>query len=151
MKKTRCLFLLLCTTLFAYTQQLAVLHSPQPGAFPIVHAGKATPVWIDPSDAKVVSIAANAFQQDIADITGQMPALRNIASDSFLIIAGTIGHAALIDSLDHLHKIKAASIEGKWETFCIEVVPHPFRGVQQALVVYGSDRRGTAFSSPCRC
>ena len=35
--------------------------------------------------------------------------------------------------------------KGKWESYFIEVVPHPSPGVDSALVIAGSDKRGTIY------
>jgi hypothetical protein len=147
MKKICFLYLLLLFALFTRAQSLSVAYNSRPGYFRVANEHKATPIYIDPHDAKVVSIAAQAFGEDIFDITKQRPALQTTTSisDSFVIIAGTIGHAALIDSLAKTRKIHTASIKDKWETFSIQVVQQPFKNVQQALVITGSDRRGTAF------
>jgi hypothetical protein len=44
-------------------------------AFPLVHAGQAAPVFIDASDAEVVGLAAAAFSQDVARVTGIKPSV----------------------------------------------------------------------------
>ena len=36
-------------------------------------------------------------------------------------------------------------ITGKWETFIIQIVKNPFKGVKKALVIAGSDKRGTIY------
>ena len=43
------------------------------------------------------------------------------------------------------HKIDVSDIENKWESTLTEVVENPFPGVQKALVIVGSDKRGTIF------
>ena len=141
------MYLLLPFALYIHAQSLAVAYDLRPGYFPVANEQKATSIYIDAHDAKVVSIAAQAFQEDIFDITKQRPAVQTTTSisDSFVIIAGTVGHAVLIDSLAKMGKINTASIKGKWETFSIQIIQHPFKNVQQALVITGSDRRGTAF------
>lgn len=147
MKKSCCLWLLLLLRLLTWAQAPFVSYEWKPGAFPVVTKTKATAIYIDPHDAKVVSIVATAFREDIFDITKKRPALltTTTVSDNFCIIAGTLGHSRLIDSLDKMKKIHTASVKGKWETFRIEVIQQPFKNVRQALVIAGSDRRGTAF------
>ncbi len=36
-------------------------------------------------------------------------------------------------------------MRGQWEAFCLQTVARPAAGVQNALVIVGSDRRGTAY------
>jgi hypothetical protein len=61
------------------------------------------------------------------------------------IIAGTIGKNAIVDRLILERRIDVSGIVGKWESFLIQVVPHPQPGVDSALVIAGSDKRGTIY------
>jgi len=118
-------------------------------AFPLVQNETASPLITDTADADVVTIAAQALSGDINDITGARP---NIAHElgnqtSQAVIIGTLGKSSLIDQLIDQGKFNADSIRGQWETFKIGVVDHPFEGLNQALVIAGSDRRGTAYGA----
>lgn len=62
-----------------------------------------------------------------------------------VVIAGTIGHSTLIDRLVASHKIDVGAIRGQWESFVTQLVADPAPGVAQALVIAGSDPRGTIF------
>ena len=62
-----------------------------------------------------------------------------------VIIAGTIGNSSLIDSLITSGKIDVSAINGTWEAFTSTVVMNPVDGVNEALVIAGSDRRGTVY------
>jgi len=62
-----------------------------------------------------------------------------------VIIAGTIGKNVVIDKLVKDKKIDVKGIAGKWETFLIQVVNKPLPGVKRALIIAGSDKRGTIF------
>lgn len=61
------------------------------------------------------------------------------------IIAGTIGKSRLIDDMIRQGKIDVSNTEGKWEAFKSEVVSNPCPGIDHALVVAGSDKRGTIY------
>jgi hypothetical protein len=67
-----------------------------------------------------------------------------------LIIVGTIGHSSLIDNLVNAKKIDVSKIKGKWESFVSQVVSRPIAGVERALVIAGSDPRGTIFGVSSR-
>jgi hypothetical protein len=71
--------------------------------------------------------------------TDDFPKLKQI------VIAGTLGKCPVIDKLVNDGKIDAKGIAGKWETFLIQVVKKPVPGVREALVIAGSDKRGTIF------
>jgi beta-xylosidase len=62
-----------------------------------------------------------------------------------VVLVGTLGRNAWIDRLVKEGNLDVAGIAGKWETFLIQVVDRPFPGVDQALVIAGSDRRGTVY------
>lgn len=66
-------------------------------------------------------------------------------SARYAIIAGTIGESGWIDALVSRNKIDTAAIAGGWERYMIEVVNNPVPGIKKAIVVAGSDRRGTAY------
>ena len=63
-----------------------------------------------------------------------------------MIIAGTFGHSALIDKLATEGKLKdLEKIKSRWEATLSQILEKPFPGVDRALVIVGSDRRGTAY------
>lgn len=61
------------------------------------------------------------------------------------IIAGTIGKSSLIDALIKNSKLDASKVEGQWEAYISVVVDNPTKDIVQALVIAGSDKRGTIF------
>lgn len=128
-------------------QKIAVSNVYQSASFPLVHQQKAATIYIDSKDAEVVSIAAEAFKNDLKLITGITSEVKKDAAglDAFPVIVGTLGQSKWIDALAKTGKIKAEKVRGKWETFSIAVVDAPFTGIKKALVILGSDRRGTAF------
>lgn len=59
--------------------------------------------------------------------------------------AGTLGRNPGIDHLAASGKLDVSAIRNRWESFLIATVERPAPGVSRALVIAGSDRRGTAF------
>lgn len=115
--------------------------------FPLVDNGQAALLVIDKADAEVVKIAAEAFAGDVKLVTGIGPEISTANPDSaFVIYAGTYGKNQWIEKLVKARKLDLSHlINNPWESFIITVLDEPFDGVDQALVVAGSDRRGTAF------
>jgi len=113
--------------------------------FCLAAPGCAASLCIDTLDAEVVTIAAQALRGDIKLITGVESTIVNQLNKNQPVIIGTLGKSRLIDQLVASGKISAEKVSGKWETFCISVVKNPYEGVENALVIYGSDPRGTAF------
>lgn len=119
-----------------------------PGAFALVRARQAAALCFDAHDAAVVRVAAEALAGDVARVTGLRPALHAgaAAPTGPAVIIGTLGQSALVDGLVRRGQLKAAArLRGQWESYLVEVVERPWPGVARALVVAGSDRRGTAF------
>jgi hypothetical protein len=116
-------------------------------AFALVGPGRAATIYVDPNDAPVVRIAAEAFTVDVERVTGVSPILRVSAGElsEQAVIIGTLGRSVLVDQLVQDGKLAVNSIRGQWETFVIAVVDRPAPSVERALVIAGSDRRGTAF------
>jgi hypothetical protein len=116
------------------------------GSFSIVSNGIATTIYVDVNDYTVVKKVTQLLQQDIDAVTGIKPTVVNALSTSKnIIIIGTLGKSTLIDQLAAAKKISIDSINNKWEAYQVQVVLHPFNGVDHALVIAGSDRRGTAY------
>lgn len=117
------------------------------GAFPLVHQGVAAPIFVDEADYEGVRVAAAHVQADIAGVTGKRPELTfgRPAAAKVAVIAGTLGKSVLIDGLVQSGTIRVDAIAGKWESFQIATVAKPMPGVEQALVIVGSDRRGTIY------
>jgi hypothetical protein len=139
------LFTLLAPALLP-AAELRVTENFQPGDFPLVFGKHAATVCVDDRDFTVVQIAATNFIADVERVTGQKPELISApASVEKVVFIGTLGHSRVIDQLVAAKKINAAAIRGQWESFLIATVDDPLPGVKSALVIAGSDRRGTAF------
>jgi hypothetical protein len=138
------LSLLLATTALATPW---VAEQPGNGDFPLVRDGQSAALVVSADDFKVVSIAANDLAADIERVTSLRPVVRpdtaGLAGPAVLV--GTLGHSPVIDGLVAAGKLDVAALRGAWESFIITTVADPFPGVPSALVIAGSDRRGTAF------
>ncbi len=121
----------------------------QAGGFALFDGRTAADIVVDPSDYKVVKIAANALAGDVALVAGRKPVVgaKPRKGARRIVIIGTIEKNGLIKKLARENRIDVSGIEGKWETFRIAVVRKPFSGVDSALVVAGSDRRAAAFGA----
>ncbi|WP_372774226.1 glycosyl hydrolase 115 family protein [Mangrovibacterium sp.] len=120
------------------------LYAQKTTDFPIVSVNGIVGICIDPQDAKVVDIAAHMLADDIEKVTGRQISVTADLTD-IEIIAGTIGSSKIIDQIISEHQIDVSRIEGKWETYSIQVIENPVKGVRKSLLIIGSDRRATAF------
>lgn len=119
------------------------------GDFPLVRAGKATPVYVEAGDMRALGAAVGAFCKDVKRVTGVEPRLLTDLPSPLpenLVVVGIVGHSSWIDRLSRVGALRTDAIRGKWESAVTSVVPHPVPGVRKALVIAGSDRRGAAFA-----
>lgn len=125
---------------------MPVVESPAQGTMTIAAEGQTAHIYYSAEDAKVVQLAAEALRDDIARVTDLRPDIStDTPSTEYAILIGTIGQSPLIDGLIQSGKIDVSAINGKWEAYTAAVVSNPLAGVTQALIIAGSDRRGTAF------
>jgi len=91
--------------------------------------------------------AITNLQIDFEKVTGEKPVIlyQKPNPSSPLIIIGTIGTNSVIDDLIKAKKIDAKELKGKNEKFSIENIKNPFTGVDEAIVIAGSDKRGTIY------
>jgi hypothetical protein len=117
------------------------------GKFAISASGKSTPLLTGSNDWPGVLRAVNDLKNDIGKVSSQTPIsfTDKPGKEKEVIIIGTIGKSSVIDELISNKKINTAGIKGQWETFLIEIVSDPLPGVKRALVIAGSDKRGTIF------
>lgn len=137
------------TLAFGLGQPKMVAFQPASGAFSLAANGRTATLLLDPADDPGVLRAAGDFRQDIDRVTGLTPTLvtevQPKGKQAEVVIIGTLGHSALIDRLVRAHRIDLSAIAGKWEATLTEVVDHPLPGIQRALIIAGSDKRGTIY------
>jgi hypothetical protein len=117
-------------------------------SFAIVQDHRQATLMVDSTDFPGVLRAAEDLRKDVARVTGVAPdsGFPERAWVSRAIIVGTIGKNAIIDRLISDHKIDVSGIKGQWESFLIQVVPDAAANLSGgALVIAGSDKRGTIF------
>ncbi|WP_443937344.1 glycosyl hydrolase 115 family protein [Pedobacter sp. MW01-1-1] len=116
-----------------------------PGSFPLASNGKVSTIVVSNNEWPGVLRATKDFQNDLQKVTGTLPELSIDKTAKMAVIIGTIGKSKIIDQLIKENKINVAGIAGKWESTLIQVIKSPINGVDSALVVAGSDKRGTIY------
>ncbi|TDX01587.1 glycosyl hydrolase 115 family protein [Dinghuibacter silviterrae] len=164
----RLLFLLVCMS-FGAARGVAqdpgaaagpdlVTFHPAPGAFPLT----GTPILVDSADDWVVQQAGQWLAGDLQKVTGQASAVvpggpgqvppatadgHATAGAMNIVVIGTLEKSQLIRRLVTSGKLKTSTLKGQWDAFSIQVVPHPFKGVDKALVIAGSNKRGATYGA----
>lgn len=94
-----------------------------------------------------VKIAVKNLQADFYKVTGVEPDLGTEISNSNqpVLIIGTVGVDQSIDELIKKGKLNKDELSGKNEKYLIQNVTDPFDGIKEAIVIAGSDKRGTIY------
>lgn len=112
-------------------------------AFDIVGLKRKASIVYAADGYKLDSIAAFLLANDIEKVTGYRPQVTSH-------ISKITGNAIIIGSI-HSHLIKSLkaadfkNLDGKWECYSHQLIRQPFKNIRQALVIAGSDARGTAY------
>ena len=152
----------------ALGQQQVVCFDWTEGAFPLVSSGSAAAILVSEEDSNGVKRAgksllptpslpltstdtaplpsppAATFAGDVANVTGQSPevvhelAAFSNSSGSHVVLVGSVG-SPFVTTLVNAGAMNVSDIEGRWESFKIEVVDGSALGVETALVVVGSE------------
>jgi hypothetical protein len=125
------------------------------GSFALAVDGRAAAIVVAERDSKVVSLAVSDLAADVERVAGVKPEVTVLPEGAEaegprgvqggIVLVGTLGKNPWIDALAAEGKLDVSAVRGQWETFLIATVTQPFAGVERALVIVGSDRRGTAF------
>ncbi|MDA3880000.1 MAG: glycosyl hydrolase 115 family protein, partial [Prolixibacteraceae bacterium] len=127
--------------------ELMVFDKEKPNSFTLANKQGGAPFIIDAAEDDVVGIAVDMTATDILTITGNKPEVSSSLSKQIphVVIVGTIGRSSFINQLIDEGKIDVSQIKDQWEAHQLEIIDKPFDGVEKALVITGSDRRGTAY------
>ncbi|KAM3422159.1 hypothetical protein BST61_g2529 [Cercospora zeina] len=134
--------------------------------------GTAPQIRCAENDYPGVQKACNDLAIDFGRVTGNNAGMRLVAGDESLranssliltvnnkpsfeldgtsahgaaIVAGTIGHSSIIDDLAERGVIDVSDVQGAWESYISVLVDAPTDDLTQALVIAGSDKRGTIY------
>lgn len=129
--------LILLTTVLGFKQACAQ-------QFDLVTSKTKVSIYYDAKECKLDSISANLLAGDIERVTGYRPSVGSDLSKASgnVIIIGSV-NAALIKGLKE--PAVTTGLEHQWERYRLKLVNLPGRNINKALVITGSDFRGTAY------
>lgn len=116
-----------------------------PIGFAWIQKGKAYPVLIDKQEDKGVLRAVMNLQTDAQKVTGMKPKLSNVVTEKRMLIIGSLDNSAWIKRLIQIGKINGDDLQGKKEKYILCTVKQPLEGIDEAVVIAGSDKRGTIY------
>ncbi|MGN1147476.1 MAG: glycosyl hydrolase 115 family protein, partial [Lachnospiraceae bacterium] len=111
---------------------------------------KAASFWVeDTADAGIRRVAEKVVE-DFNRITGRQDELHvitdgNAPQGETVVCFGCYGKSSLLADLEKMGKVDFSPFSGKWEVYGTWMVEAPFPGVKEALVIAGSDKRGTIY------
>lgn len=109
--------------------------------------GKSPPSVVYAMDGGTpIAKAAALLGHDLQALTGTVP----VVTPAFDLVTGDAVIVGKMDSpaiaaILRANRISTAEITGKWETYGRAVVPAPWNAQARALVIFGSDVRGTVW------
>ena len=121
-----------------------VVFTPEPHHFPLITKGAPCSIVMDTAEDEGVKMAISNLQQDIRQVCNNQPALLNNIPAKRCVIIGNY-HSAIIQKLIAAGKIDKEQLINKNEKFLLQVIAKPADGVDEALVIAGSDKRGTIY------
>lgn len=118
--------------------------------FPVFDGTNVPDIYVDKSDYSQIVRAVGDLQLDVERVTTKKPKVTN-STDGLsknAIIVGSVDKSSVIKQLINdgkLNEAKDNNFANKWESFVIKIVDNPMEGVDKALVIAGSDKRGGVF------
>lgn len=117
----------------------------QKPTFPIVTKKAKVSILYNANGPQLDSVAAHLLAADIQRITGYLPSVDTAIekAKANVIVIGSF-------ESEHVKRIAGKSafqnkLKNKWESFAWQVVNRPTSNILKALVIAGSDTRGTAY------
>lgn len=112
--------------------------------FTLIENGKPIGILVDESDNIGIQIALASLQKDFLAVSGNKADLKYSSSADRMIIVGSL-ESKFIKQLIKSKKLDEKELKGKNEKYLMTVVKDPMDGIKEALVIAGSDRRGTIY------
>lgn len=143
--------ILLC---FIISASLVDIHAiDHPGAtkpvitkdrFSLVQNGQPVPLIVQSTEDSAVLRAADDLAEDFWRVTGIKSRIDESLTGERAIIIGSLD-SPLIKEIISRGLINPSELQGCTEKYMIKTVHDPFDGMQEALVITGSDRRGVVY------
>lgn len=115
-----------------------------PDRFTLISESSPIGILYDQEDFKGVKIALDNLSADFERVCGTNAALCTSPQGQNMVVVGS-KDSRLIRGLAANGKFDISALEGKIEKYIIGFVKNPMEGIDEALVIAGSDMRGTIY------
>lgn len=146
MLRNYCFLTLLIFSMYAGAQ-INISYKYSRDNFPICNNGNTFHLVVSANEEISVKNIVSIFADDIERVTSIRPVISNSPKGDNVIVIGTLGKNRWIDEQVAKGKLDVSQIKNGWEQYIIKVIDTPEQGIGRALVVVGSDRRGTAYGA----
>lgn len=114
--------------------------------FDLVKNGSCAAFVVEQEAFEGVRKIALAVTADVELVSGAKAEIKETAAGSRnIVLCATLGKSALLEELAAAGKIRTEEIAGKREVYMTAILDKPFEGVDSAVVIAGSDKRGTIY------
>lgn len=114
--------------------------------FELYKNGKVTDFYVEQEAYSGVFKIAQKVCEDIFLVTGKKPLIKSyMNTENMLIIVGTIGRSTILKKLEEEKKVNYSNLREKRECYSFTLVENPLPNVAKAIVIAGSDKRGTIY------
>jgi hypothetical protein len=110
----------------------------------IINKGMPLPIVVDATDDEGILIATQSLSEDFQRVCGTAAQVNNALGSEPCILVGSL-HSPLIQALIKAGKVDGKQLTGQREKYLLQVVAKPATGISRALVIAGSDKRGTIY------
>lgn len=147
-KYLKSLFCLILSTAFftlnAIDHPSAVKPIVSKERFTIVQDGQPIQLVVSSDENSAILRAANDLAEDFQRVTGVRPLMTDSITSERAIIIGELD-SPMIRQIIANGGLDAAEVEGYREKYLIKTISQPVVGMEEALVITGSDRRGVVY------
>jgi hypothetical protein len=126
------------------------LYFPIPGLkandFTILNKDSKASIIYDSKGPEIDSITAHLLAEDIQRVTGYRPSVitdLSMAKGNVIVIGNL--RSQLMRNFISTQSFINKNLDGKWECYGLKIVDHPLKNISKALLIVGSDNRGTAY------
>ena len=143
-----CILCLLWAMLCPLWAQVSVYEHAVDGAIPLVDKA-AAPIMVSKADGITIRRVADLWAADVHMVTGQKPQVVTTTKpkEKNVVVMGTVSDNAFIAQMAREGRLDISALEGGWEQYVIKTIDNPAKGIERALVIAGSDRRGVAYGA----
>ncbi|MDI9861959.1 glycosyl hydrolase 115 family protein [Flectobacillus roseus] len=105
-------------------------------------------IYVDDSETELVKTSASLLQKDIEAVTGKKLEIVSEfkASKTNAIVIGTFENSTFLKTIIAQKLLKPNSTAQQWEGSLVQTIQDPQKGIANALILAGNDRRGVAYA-----